>query len=92
MPDVKTGDVLNCEVCGLTVIVNEECGCEETEIFCCEEPMVNKGPATKKASATAAPGKKTAAKKVSPAAKKKTAKTTAKKATAKKAAAKKTKK
>ncbi|MEN6621391.1 MAG: hypothetical protein ABFD50_07585 [Smithella sp.] len=79
MPEVKTGDVLNCEVCGLTVIVNEECECADAEIFCCEEPMVNKGPALKKA----ASGKKTAAKKVSPAVKK-TAKTAAKKAVAKK--------
>lgn len=88
MPEVKKGDVLNCEVCGLTVIVNQECDCEETEIFCCEEPMINKGSASKK---SAAPGKKTAAKKTSPAAKKKTAKTAVKTA-AKKAAAKKAKK
>lgn len=40
---VKAGDKLNCEVCGLTLIVDEECGCTAAEIICCEEPMVNKG-------------------------------------------------
>jgi hypothetical protein len=47
MPKVKTGDTLNCEVCGLTVVVDEECGCAVTELICCEEPMVNKGPKKK---------------------------------------------
>lgn len=89
MPEVKTGDVLNCEVCGLTVIVDEECGCAVAEIICCEEPMVNKGPVPKKAAAVAAPRKKAAVKKANPAAKKKTAKPAAKKAAAKKKAVKK---
>jgi len=63
MSRVKTGDTLNCEVCGLTVIVDEECGCAVTEIICCEEPMMNKGPVApkKKEVAVAAPKKKTAA-------------------------------
>lgn len=73
MSKVKSGDVLSCEVCGLSVIVDEECGCAVADIICCEEPMVNKGPAApkKKAIAAAAPKKKAAAKK--PVAKKKPA-------------------
>lgn len=86
MSKVKTGDVLNCEVCGLTVVVDEECGCAVAEVICCDEPMMNKGPAApkKKAIPVAAPKKKTAVKKVKPAAKKKPAKTVAKKPAAKK--------
>jgi hypothetical protein len=34
------GDNYVCEVCGLAVIVDEVCGCEEVhEIICCEKPM-----------------------------------------------------
>jgi len=34
------GDTLTCEVCGLMVVVDEECDCMEMhEIICCEEPM-----------------------------------------------------
>jgi hypothetical protein len=34
------GDNYVCEVCGLSVIVDEVCGCEEVhEIICCEKPM-----------------------------------------------------
>ena len=86
MSKLKTGDVLTCEVCGLAVVVDEDCGCAVAEIICCDEPMVNKGPAApkKKAIAVAAPKKKTAIKKVKPAAKKKVVKATAKKPVAKK--------
>jgi hypothetical protein len=86
VPKVKTGDTLNCEVCGLVVVVDEECGCAVTEIYCCEEPMVNKGPAAlkKKATAVAAAKKKTAVKKAKPVAKKKTAKPAVKKPVAQK--------
>jgi len=86
MSKLKTGDVLNCEVCGLAVVVDDECGCAVAEIICCDEPMVNKGPVApkKKAIAVAAPKKKTAVKKVKPAAKKKVAKAAAKKPVAKK--------
>ena len=76
MSKAKTGDVLGCEVCGLTVIVDEECGCAGVGVICCEEPMINKGPA--------APKKKLAAKKAKPAKKKPTKKTPAKKKPAKK--------
>ncbi len=48
MSRVKAGDVLSCEVCGLAVIVDDECGCVMAEIICCEEPMINKGPSKKK--------------------------------------------
>ena len=85
MSKVMAGDVFSCEVCGLAVVV-DECGCAMAEIICCEEPMMNKGPATlKKAPAAAKPKKKTAVKKAKPAAKKKPVK----KPKAKKPAAKK---
>jgi hypothetical protein len=34
------GDNYVCEVCGLSVIVDEVCGCIDAhEIICCEKPM-----------------------------------------------------
>jgi len=34
------GDNYVCSVCGLSVIVDDVCGCEEVhEIVCCEKPM-----------------------------------------------------
>ncbi|HNY50391.1 MAG TPA: hypothetical protein PLV50_00520 [Smithella sp.] len=64
MSRAKVGDVLSCEVCGLAVIVDEECGCATIDLICCEEPMVNMGPAKPKKVVTAsAPKKKTAVKK-----------------------------
>ncbi len=78
MSRAKVGDVLGCEVCGLKVILDEDCGCATIDLICCEEPMVNLGPAKpKKAQAIAAPKKKAAVKKVKKAPKKKA---TAKKA------------
>ena len=72
MAKVKAGDVLSCEVCGLAVIVDEECGCATIDLICCEEPMVNTGVSKiKKIQAAAAPKKKAVVKKVK-AAKKKT--------------------
>lgn len=80
MSKVKTGDVLSCEVCGLAVIVDEECGCATIDLICCEEPMVNTGVSKlKQIQAVAAPKKKTVVKKVKPAPKKKVVKKTAKK-------------
>jgi hypothetical protein len=91
MSRAKAGDVLSCEVCGLAVIVDEECGCATIDLICCEEPMINVGPAKpKKVHALAAPKKKAAAKKAvvkktktapkkKPTAKKKVVKKTAKK-------------
>ena len=86
MSRAKAGDVLSCEVCGLAVIVDEECGCATIDLICCEEPMINLGPAKpKKVQAVAAPKKKAIVKKVKappkkkPAAKKKPVKKAAKK-------------
>jgi hypothetical protein len=92
MPRAKTGDVLSCEVCGLAVIVDEECGCATIDLICCEEPMINLGPAKpKKVQAIAAPKKKSAVKKVKATPKKK-AKAPAKKKAVKKVAKKAVKK
>lgn len=105
MSRARMGDVLGCEVCGLKVIVDEECGCATIDIICCEEPMVNLGPAApKKVQAMAAPKKnqtvkKTKSPKKKPADKKNVTKKPLKKAAKKvskkvsgKAVAKKTKK
>ena len=88
MSKVKPGDVLNCEVCGLSVIVDEECGCAFADLICCEELMINKGPRPPK-KAAAAPKKKTAVKKAKPAAKKPAVKKALSKPAAKKKPAKK---
>lgn len=72
MSKVKAGDVLSCEVCGLAVIVDEECGCATIDLICCEEPMVNTGVSKiKQIQAAAAPKKKAVVKKVKAAPKKK---------------------
>ena len=82
MAKVKAGDVLSCEVCGLAVIVDEECGCATIDLICCEEPMVNTGVSKmKQIQAAATPKKKAVVKKVKTS-KKKT--TVAKKKTVKK--------
>ncbi len=88
MSKVKAGDVLSCEVCGLAVIVDEECGCAIADLICCDEPMENKGPKPPK-KAAAEPKKKTVVKKAKPAVKKPAA---AKKAAKKPVAKKKTSK
>lgn len=96
MSRAKVGDVLNCEVCGLAVIVDEDCGCATIDLICCEEPMVNIGPAKpKKVQALAAPKKKAKVKKVKATPKKKkpaakAAKAAVKKKSIKKKVAKKT--
>ncbi len=37
---VTKGSSYGCEVCGLVVTVDEDCGCVETcDIVCCGEPM-----------------------------------------------------
>jgi hypothetical protein len=64
MARAKAGDVLSCEVCGLAVIVDEECGCATIDLICCEEPMINVGPAKTKKEQAAEPKKKAAVKKV----------------------------
>lgn len=94
MSRAKIGDVLGCEVCGLKVILDEDCGCATIDLICCEEPMVNLGPVKpKKVHAASAPKKKTTVKKVKAVFRKKAvvkkAKSAAKKKAVKKAAAKK---
>jgi hypothetical protein len=85
MSRAKAGDVLSCEVCGLAVIVDEECGCATIDLICCEEPMVNIGPAKpKKVHALAAPKKKEKVKKVKATPKKKKPAAKKEKAAAKK--------
>ncbi len=40
---VAKGDSYVCGVCGLSMIVDEECGCAEVhEILCCGQPMKEK--------------------------------------------------
>ncbi len=40
---VAKGDGFECEVCGLMMVVDEECGCVEAhEIICCSQPMKQK--------------------------------------------------
>ncbi len=41
----RKGQSLECEVCGLAVTVDEDCGCvEECDIVCCGQPMKEKKP------------------------------------------------
>lgn len=39
MAKTKQGDLLSCSACGLVVIVDEICGCDETVLVCCDQPM-----------------------------------------------------
>ena len=40
---IAEGDNYVCDVCGLSVIVEDVCGCEEVhEIVCCEQPMTKR--------------------------------------------------
>jgi hypothetical protein len=40
---VAKGDVYECQVCGLSVVVDEACDCAEVhEIICCSQPMKEK--------------------------------------------------
>jgi len=42
------GQSYECEVCGLAVTVDEDCGCVDTcDILCCGEPMKVKKPRAK---------------------------------------------
>jgi hypothetical protein len=41
--NARKGQSLECEVCGLAVTIDEDCGCVETcDIVCCGEPMKEK--------------------------------------------------
>jgi Desulfoferrodoxin, N-terminal domain len=35
----KKGEKYKCEDCGLIVVVEDDCGCEECDIVCCGAPM-----------------------------------------------------
>jgi hypothetical protein len=35
----KKGEKYKCEECGLVVLVEDPCGCEECDIVCCSAPM-----------------------------------------------------
>ncbi len=35
----KKGEKYTCEECGLIVLVEDPCGCEECALVCCGEPM-----------------------------------------------------
>jgi len=39
MAKTKQGELLSCSACGLVVIVDEVCGCIETVVVCCDQPM-----------------------------------------------------
>ncbi len=40
---VKSGEAYKCTVCGLSVVVDEVCGCVDAcDIICCETPMKKK--------------------------------------------------
>lgn len=55
MAKVKKGEYLNCEVCGLVVVVDEACGCAAAEILCCETAMAKGKPAARKKPPAKAP-------------------------------------
>jgi hypothetical protein len=65
----KKGEKYQCDECGLIVVVEDPCGCEEVALICCEAPMK-----PVKAAAKAKPKAKPKAKaKAKPKAKKKKA-------------------
>jgi len=38
--DIRKGTIMECQECGMVVVVDEVCGCEEYHpIICCDEPM-----------------------------------------------------
>jgi hypothetical protein len=53
------GDEYKCDECGLVVLVENPCECDETcELVCCSEPMKQVKPASaKSSSASKAPAK-----------------------------------
>lgn len=61
---VAAGDTLTCQVCGLSLVVDDVCGCAEAhEIICCSTPMtVQPRAAQETKAARAKPKPKAAAK------------------------------
>ncbi len=35
----KKGERYKCDQCGLILLVEDECGCEDCDVFCCGVPM-----------------------------------------------------
>ena len=35
----KKGEKYKCKECGLVIVIEDPCGCEEGELICCEAPM-----------------------------------------------------
>lgn len=35
----EKGEKYKCEECGMVVVVEEPCGCDECAIVCCQQPM-----------------------------------------------------
>ena len=35
----KKGEKYECEECGMIILVEDPCGCEECDLICCGEPM-----------------------------------------------------
>jgi len=35
----KKGEKYKCKECGLVIVVEEECGCADCSITCCQKPM-----------------------------------------------------
>jgi len=67
MAKVKKGDEYCCADCGLAVVVNTACGCVDTELLCCGEPMtkIKKSASIARKSAAGKMPAKSAAKKAS---------------------------
>lgn len=40
MAKAKKGDKYKCNECGIVMIVDETCGCDECDLICCGAPMV----------------------------------------------------
>ena len=60
MAQKKKGDKYTCEECGMVVVVEDVCECEECAIVCCDVPMV---PVKEKKKAAKPAAKKKSAKK-----------------------------
>jgi hypothetical protein len=59
----KKGEKYECEECGMVIVVEDACGCEECVIACCETPMKKVKAPAKKAAAKKKPAAKKPAKK-----------------------------
>lgn len=39
MAKAKKGDRYQCDECGVVMVVDEACGCDECDVICCGAPM-----------------------------------------------------